>query len=577
MAGSGRQGAVTALEPLNSSLFSGAYDQVLARTAARYSAEEAPFVIGALALSGRLDEAESAFERLQSSTPELEALLAARFFLVAGSSHAGRSSRAFRLANDSLAFVRDSDPRRRFWACQGFAVVRYFAGRFRLAGRFAKRALQAAVHADFPYARFLALDLSAHVALQTGSVFAGMRLLSQARDLALALGWNDNAATLQTSASVYQLRLLTSDIDQAVEEVERRVAAPTVSYFTRRNAFIELACMRALRGDAPRALETLDAARRIALPGGDARGKTRWLAAHATCLALSRGGELARPSLEEARAVAGEQLTLAAEVGFVALAFVGGATPGELRDYERIHRLTGIQRMRVALDVASGTTELYAPGIEDGVCRVLLECLALAPAERVARVVRAGLLGLLPHALGRDPGKRIVLLLDSIVTENQGVVSARPLPSRPSLKLLQELARGYCSRSDLVSAVWGIGRYNPSRHTPVIHTAVSRLRLALGEPDWIVTHPDGYALAEGVELVAGEVQSAPSALPPAASPDERERVLAYVGSEGPVSSAEVAKALGLSSSTALRLLRKLSQEGLLARQGGGRSTRYARA
>jgi hypothetical protein len=569
---------VTDRSSLESLLFSGAYDQVLARTAAGHDVSEAPAMIGALALSGRLEEAESAFDSLRASSPDPGAVFEARFFVVAGLCHAGRVTKAFRVALDSVRQVFDSNPRNRFWASQGFAVVRYFEGRFRLARRFARRALAAAVRAEFPYARFLALDLSAHVALQTGAVFAGMRLLSQAEALAQALGWDENVATLRTSRTVHQLRLLTCDISSAIAEVDEQVKAPEVSYFTRRNGLIELAGMFALSGDAARATEALEHARRIALPGSDNRGKTRTLLAHALLTALSRGAASARESLDEARASAGDQLTLAAEIGFVDLVFVGGASEAALRDYERVARLTGIQRAELVIDVARAHTRIHAAGIEDGLCRVLVDCVGHPPEERVAKVVAAGLLGLVPWALGREPGRRIVVTTTQLITENQGAVRAFPLPVKPSLRVLFEISAGYRSRESLAAAVWNIHRFVPARHAPVLHTAVSRLRLAMGEPEWIVTHPDGYELAEGIELVTFDSAHGAGALPSEAPPpDERGRVLAWIEKNGAQSSAEVAKGLGLSNSTALRLLRKLAGEGVLTRRGGGRSTRYERS
>jgi hypothetical protein len=559
-------------------LFSGAYDQVLARTAARHDVSEAPAMIGALSLSGRLEEAESAFESLRAASPDPDALLEARFFIVAGLCHAGRVQKAFRLARDSLEQVFGSNPRSRFWASQGFAVVRYFEGRFRLARRFARRALAAAVRAEFPYARFLALDLSAHVALQTGAVFAGMRLLSQAEALAQALGWDDNVATLRTSRTVYQLRLLTCELSSAISQVERELEAPEVSYFTRRNGLLELASMLALGGDAARAGEALEHARRIALPGSDNRGKTRTLLAHALLTALSRDSASARESLNEARASAGEELTLAAELGFVELVFAGGVSEAELRTYERVAALTGIQRAEVAIDVARGRTRIHAAGIQDGLCRVLIDCVGRPAEERTSKIVTAGLIGLLPWALEREPGRRIVVTATELITENQGAVRAHPLPVKPSLRLLFEISAGYRSRESLAATVWNIHRFVPSRHAPVLHTAVSRLRLAMGEPEWIITHPEGYELAEGVELVTFDSAHVAGALPSETPPpDERQRLLTWIEKNGASSSAEVAKALGLSSSTALRMLRKLASEGLLARHGGGRSTRYERA
>ena len=67
--------------------------------------------------------------------------------------------------------------------------------------------------------------------------------------------------------------------------------------------------------------------------------------------------------------------------------------------------------------------------------------------------------------------------------------------------------------------------------------------MALAEPDWLITHEDGYALQEGVEVVTWEASvevSSASELP--APPGERERVLEFVEQNGAVSSADVARA-----------------------------------
>jgi DNA-binding winged helix-turn-helix (wHTH) protein len=562
-------------------LFSGAYEAVLARTAQGHSEAEAEAFVGALAFSGRLEEAESAFNAFVASSPLPGHAMAARFFLVAGLCHAGQTGKALRRARESIPQLRSADPRGRFWIFQGLALVRYFEGRVRLARRLARRALGHAIEAGFPYARFLALDLLAHVSIHTGDVFAGLRLLSQSEHLARSLGYAENARTQETSRSVFQLRMLLTDVDQAIAEVEHVVRDPEVSYFTRRNGLVELATMFALAGNASRADEALDEARRIALPGADRRGKTRFLICHALSTALSQGSAKARPILEEARALATGELTLLTELGFVDLIFLGPGTPEARAAFASIAERTGTLRGRIACDVAAGVATLHPARVEDGLGRTLLECSGKPAPARVSRVLKAGLLGLLPWALGREPGRRIVIAASRILTEHDGSVVGHELPSRPSLKLLLELRGGYKSRAALIADVWGIARFVPARHVAVLHTAVSRLRVALSEPDWIVTHDDGYALAEGVEIVTLEDDSTPSepreplvpSNPPPA-PDDRGPVLALVEKQGSVSSAEVASELGISASSALRVLRALANEGLLVRTGGGRSTRY---
>jgi DNA-binding transcriptional ArsR family regulator len=401
-----------------------------------------------------------------------------------------------------------------------------------------------------------------------------LRLLSQAEELAAALGYAQNAATLRTAALIFQLRFSIGDTASVTEQVEALTQSSEVSYFTRRNAWIELCGSFALRGEGERARAALEAARSIALPGSDSRGKVRWLVAHALCMALARGPELARDSLAEARLGAGQQLTLLTELGFVELVFAAERAPERLREQALLSEQTGSQRARIALDVALGQTQLYAPRVEDAMGRLLLECIARPPRERVQRVVDAGFLGLVPWALERAPGRRVIVTDSQVISEHTGRVHVQPAPHRPVVKLLFALRLGFKSREELLREVWGIQRFLPARHLPTLHTAVSRLRLALGDPDWVITRDEGYALSEGVEVFsweqAAETLSA-SAAPP---PDARARVLDFIRAEGGTGSKEIAEALELSASTVLRLLRRLSEEGLLVRDGSGRSTRY---
>src|SRR5687768_9934346 len=132
-----------AANELDSLVFSGSYEQVLSRTAGGYSDAEAPAVVGALALSGRLDEAESVFDVHFRGRCAPAMALRARFFLLAGLCHAGNSERALRHARESVAHLRRGPANERYWACQGLALVRHFEGRLSRARRAARRALAA--------------------------------------------------------------------------------------------------------------------------------------------------------------------------------------------------------------------------------------------------------------------------------------------------------------------------------------------------------------------------------------------------------------------------------------------------
>jgi DNA-binding transcriptional ArsR family regulator len=141
-------------------------------------------------------------------------------------------------------------------------------------------------------------------------------------------------------------------------------------------------------------------------------------------------------------------------------------------------------------------------------------------------------------------------------------------------QLLCALRLGYRSRAEQLREVWGIQRFLPPRHLPTLHTAVSRLRLALGDSDWVITRDQGYALPEGVELSDWEHSAQTLSASAAPPPDARARLLEFVRAEGETGSREIAEALELSASTTLRLLRSLTAEGVLLREGSGRLTWY---
>ena len=121
--------------------------------------------------------------------------------------------------------------------------------------------------------------------------------------------------------------------------------------------------------------------------------------------------------------------------------------------------------------------------------------------------------------------------------------------------------------------VWGLGRYVPNKHSAVINTAISRLRGVLPEPGWIVTSDDGYHLASGVEVVVSD--TTPSVEPAEPPPPDDEVTLLRALARGDCSSAQAAQVLGVSSSSALRTLRRMVADGRVRRIGSGRTTRYA--
>ncbi|MDH3483749.1 MAG: DeoR family transcriptional regulator [Myxococcales bacterium] len=561
--------------------YEGCYDRILAKTLRTQTGNLDPFVVGALAFTGRLDEAEITGRLITSddTRDEVDAV-AVRFFLCAGACHAGLLGKALKWAKSNLAALGASDPRSRFFAYQGLGLVRYFEGRMARSRRFTLRALSAAIEAHFPYGRLLALDLRGHALVQTGQVFSGLRLLQQAGHLAADLGFVANAQTIQVSEHIYRLRYRVPSPGDLLTRLEQLARSPTVSFFARRNALLELVWQHAFRSDVRAAEQCLNEATRIALPDEDRRGRVRGLLARAVLLMLSEGRVAAVPYLEEARRLAHEDPSLRVEALFVEAAVLRAGRPEVASELEHLAHRTGIDRARIAQELALGFRSTRLP-LEDRLGELLLNLPSMPPEMRVVHLVHEQLAGLVPWSLGLSPGRRIYLTETSLLTEDHGRLSVHKHPSGPSVRVLRELAAGPKTNAELMSSVWNLSLYSPSRHDPTLHTAVARLRAGLApNGEWILTTDRGYQLASDVELVliGNDVQvHAMGSVGEEAEPvSEREsHILEILGRRRAASSTELAEDLRVSDATALRSLRSLVATGKLHRTGRGKGTRYS--
>ena len=565
--------------------YEGSYERILTSSAKTHAGLLDPFVVGALAFTGRLDEAEITGRLVLAADGRSEVDAAAvRFFLCAGACHAGLLGKAMKWARQNLAALRALDADSRFFAYQGFGLVRYFEGRMDRSRPFARRALSAAIEAGFPYGRLLALDLRGHALIQTGRVSSGLRLLEQAEHLALDLGFVANAKTIEVAQHIYRVRCRVQDTGDSLSRLRELAHLPIVSFFARRNAFLELAWQQTFQGQIHAAEDSLNQAIRIALPDSDRRGRTRALLARAVVVSLSQGRLAPMPYLEEARRLADLDASLRAEVLFVEAAILRSARPGLSAELDALAIATGIERAKIARDLAKPTATSTRLPSEDHLGELFLSLRSMTPRARATHLVNEQLLGLVPWSLGLDPGRRIYLAEHSVLTEDQGTVSVHRYPSGPSIRVLRELAEGPKSNAGLIGSVWNLRNYSPARHDPTLHTAVARLRAAVApHADWVITTESGYQLAPDVELVLVgdelEIQTPNEIESPdgdvATVSDRESHILEIIGRRRVASSAELAQDLRISDATALRSLRALVGDGKVHRAGRGRSTRYS--
>ncbi|MBW2404563.1 MAG: hypothetical protein JRF42_12330 [Deltaproteobacteria bacterium] len=565
--------------------YEGSYERILTSTANTRSGLLDPFVVGALAFTGRLDEAEITGRLViaDDSRPEAEAV-AVRFFLCAGACHAGMHEKAMRWARQNLAAIRAVDARSRFFAYQGFGLVRYFEGRMDRSRRFARRALSAAIEAGLPYGRLLALDLRGHALTQTGQVSSGLRLLEQAEHLALDLGFVANAKTIEVAEHIYRVRCRVQATGDSLSRLRELAHSPIVSFFARRNAFLELAWQQAFQGEIQAAEDSLNEAARIALPDSDRRGRARACLARTIVLLLSQGRIASTPYLEEARRLAELDASLRAEVLFVEAAILRTTRATLAPELDELASATGIERATIARSLVGPTPASSRLPSEDRLGELLCSLRSMAPRARATHLVNEQLLGLVPWSLGLDPGRRVYLTEQAVLTEDHGTVSVHRYPSGPSMRILRELTDGPKTNAELLGSVWNLRTYSPSRHDPTLHTAVARLRAALApRAEWVVTTQHGYQLAPDVELVVvgdeleihtpDRIEAA--AVGMTAVSNRESHILEIIGRRHVASSAELAQDLRVSDATALRSLRVLVGDGKIHRTGRGKSTRYS--
>ena len=566
---------------------------------------ELPFIVGALAFIGRLEEARALFSshlRRRRAVRDETEIVAARFFLGVAYCRAGRMGEAL---NEFMSNVRarHGHSLARFYVFQGLGCHRYFTGRLRQSARQALYALEHAFIADFPYGRLLATDLRGHTLVQLGRVQSGLSLLETARTLAGALSLEGNAAALDCTIGMYRARFGVVPVRRAIEDLQVLLsqARPEDSY-SERLLRTELAIQAALAGEGDTAWGILERLGTEHVPdGGDARARIRYLLACGTVARLRYGATSMAPFVSEARALLSDRLDIALEVEVLCLELLATSEAresarvrGELR---ALHRRSGIERFWLrAAELSSDTGFFIPPGAEaleeDRLGALYVACLAASP-ELASRLIATGHWGLIPLALGLEPGKRILPFGRRLIIEDQGNVTVIADPPEGQLRFLGALADGRLhTKEELLSAVWGIGSYRPDAHDSVIHTAVSRLRAQLGvRGHWIEAALGGYRLAHGVEVsnpfgpelfpAVAEGAEPSSAVVRAGSPargsathSERDPVLELLARNGSVSSSDVASHLGVSEMTALRRLREHVEHGAVLRDGKGKNTRY---
>lgn len=598
--------------------FRGHYGEVVAAT---YDADRVPpdavhFVVGALTFLNRVDDAYACFasysDREANKDPRI--VTACRFFFGLASARSGDFDRSHRqLVTEAFLARRGLDSWSRALLYQGMACQCYFTGRYQAATRFALRALHAAHDSHFVYATMLSTDLRGHAFVQMGQLQRGIALLQQAKGQAQRLGFDKNVYAIECSVVTYASMFMPQP--EVLRDIERLLQKHAHDSYSHRALLTEAATQLALRGRAQQALASLALAEKDALRGDSRRGKIVTLLARLAVTRWHDGPAACAPLVDAALDLIDERDTSFRADALAYDALVGKHTKDTRRHQRALRALQRLEatshhfRARAALQQLAPEWSQPAAFAEDELSP-LLRAVVSGDLAALPRLLALGLLGAIPELLGLAPSRRILVIPSErvVLLEDHGDLVVRERPPRWVPTLLQALAPGHASKQTIVSALWGIRTYSSERHDPPLRTSVSRLRAFL-QPygHWLTAGDDGYDLEVPIvvvgptEIADGDAPlfdegEAPDAL--FARPSERgaqhpsvsaavtrgrdrvtqERlVLARVRDAESASVDELARALGLSESTVLRVLRRLRAQGHIVRRGFARATSYAMA
>jgi len=589
-------------------LFAGQYAKVVAATfdarTGRFDDVDVAFAVGALTFLGRIEDAETCFDawRRRTTTHDLRTLAASRFFLGVAHARAGNFARAYELLVERVrVYIGSGDAWSAAFAYQGLAVQRYFTGQYRAAAQHALRALRAAHTASFAYAKMLSTDLRGHALVQIGRLRAGIDLLEQAKSHAEHLGLGLNAYAIECSIATYSPKFMAGE--EVTRHIETLLGRRSHDSYSRHSLLTELASQLGLRGQKTEALRALDQADQLALKVDARRAKVRSLLARLHVTRWSSGPTACAELLAQTTELIDKgDLAFRSELlGFeLYVAKASNDLPRAERAEEALRTLASTHQShwaRAVLEQLGTGPDRTRPFPEDELTPLLRA--VVARDERVLhRLLSFGLLGAVPELLGLVPGRRIIILPaeDAVFLEDEGDMLLRPSPPRWCPALLRLLATGDVSKEVIVAKLWGLRTYRPERHDPLIRTTIHRLRAFLKpRGDWVRVTEHGYGTAVPVVSIGTDDEADPTdieiPLPEEEAPIEvtprrapraisvpettNDRFHSKLEQLGRASVGELASALGVSESTALRALRELVAAKRVVRSGYARATRYS--
>ncbi len=585
--------------------FAGEHREVAERTfdspSPVYSLDEFPYVIGALVMLGRIEEAETAFT-LKESLLSPAQQTASRFFLGVGfCRHSFYVKSRHYFALNAREWRTSDDLVSNFYRYQGLGFYHYFRGSMRKALRAAEKSFESALGAGFLYGRAFAADLKGHTLVLTGDVGRGMKTLELAEHLASQLGALWLQETIQSSLLSYRARF-GLDKEETLEKLKKKISGLSKQdSYTQSMLLLNLTEEYLRRGRINDAKEILNECCRIVYSSQNRRHAAMLNLRYAYLHYLEGEPHLSLNLIRNALT----QIDLSVDI-LLELRLRGfeKKLAQEMKLEVCVQKL-GTHVTRLTQKVGEGianrmavrekTPETMPVRYGEDPIGDLMDLINRDRENAPDAILKNGYLGLLAEVLPVNRGERVLYLElepGSLTIFDKGSVEHYPDTISKSLRnLLLELFKGTRTKEELIEGIWKY-RYHSLRHDALIYSTVAKLRKVLaGRSHWIEASDAGYQLRSDVKVIAhsfkssaSPMHSAESSSPLLAEEDipmsglnhRQYSIIKYLVEHDFIDTNTCRTLFETSEITASRDLSELLKMGHLERVGKGRATRYAR-
>ena len=487
-----------------------------------------------------------------------------------------------------------SDARVHFFRHQSSAFYLFYRGFYRKGYRYSSRALEFASELEDPLLSILAHDLAGHYCMAVGKIRKGLLELEQGKTIA-------QSANLQTFLQAIEISILRFraafgiDGSQSFIDLENAVESVKLGdIYSFSELGLELARQLILRGRADDAKTLLDQVCEHIYRAGIQRQTftLNMRYAYLQCLAGERmqAFNLLNISLQSLDPEV-DRHRFAQANGFMTQIKASAPTSEPLV-------IKGIYPHQRIMDRAQG---VFSANRGEDPLGDLLDDIKRGIGSGTEKAIELGYLGLLPQLMGTgkfpDPNQ-VLFALDLVpglfFTAFRGnvILHTRKLDGLLR-KLLFELSKGWISKAELISRIWGY-KYHPLRHDSLVYNSVTSLRKLLGNhADLLESGEEGYRIRPNAVLIRfSEFRNSVAPTPTITEPtSESHEFIEFTPEPGLnhrqilileallrtrfLTVSESAKILRCSIPTACRDLSALLKMGKVVRIGNTRATRYA--